>query len=98
MTKRTKQIILVLIMVLCISVPVMSIFIDFGGGTDDAASGIVQSITGQEQVLDAPAIGFEPSEGLEPWMFVLQVLIGVIIFIFAFRALKKQDKSSRVED
>lgn len=97
MKKNSKQILLILIMLLCLAVPILSQFVDFGGGTDDAASEIVQGITGKEQVLQTPAIGFEPSEALEPWMFVLQIAIGVAIFIAAFIALKKVNQRSEIK-
>ncbi|MDN4754022.1 hypothetical protein QYZ87_05710 [Porphyromonadaceae bacterium W3.11] len=94
MKKRTKNIILAIILMLCIAVPVIGIFFDFGGGTDDAASGVVQSITGQEQVLDVPQIGYEPSEATEPWLFVLQIAIGIGIFVIAYIALNKLEEKN----
>lgn len=94
MKKHTKNIILAVILLLCIAVPIISIFVDFGGGTDDAASGVVQEMTGQEQVLDVPKIGLEPSETAEPWLFVLQIAIGIAIFVVAYRLLHRLEKKN----
>lgn len=93
MNKRRNKIIgLVVILLICLGAPIVSMFVDFGGGTDDAASGQVQEILGlaeEQQVLEVPSMGFEPSDALEPWMFVLQVVIGILLFLGALVAIRK---------
>lgn len=97
MNKTTNKIILVIILLLCLAVPIASAWIDFGGGTDDAACDVIHNITGHEgQVLEMNAIGYEPTDATEPWLFVLQVLIGICIFVAGYALLKKHtnDKSA----
>lgn len=95
--RKTKIIGLVVVLLLCLGAPIASMFVDFGGGTDDAASDQVRELVGlaeEQQVLEVPNMGFEPSEALEPWMFVLQVLIGILLFVGALIAIRKLPKHS----
>lgn len=94
MKRNINKYLLAILLIIFLTIPIVSIFIDFGNGTDDAASGIVQGITGQEQVLEVPQIGYEPSEAAEPWMFVLQIGIGIILFVIAYFALNKREKEN----
>lgn len=76
---------------LCLVLPLMAGYIDFGGGTDDAAGQLVEQIAPQHQV--APWFeAFEPSEALEPWLFVLQALVGVALFYWGYRVLVSRRK------
>ncbi|SUB89024.1 cobalt transport protein CbiN [Porphyromonas macacae] len=94
MKKKTTHIIILLICgILFIAAPVMSIFFDFGSGTDDQAGEMIQSINPSYEP-NALWQGFEPSETAEPWLFVLQVVIGIIIFAYAFGLLLKQRKEN----
>lgn len=96
MNKTTNKILLVVILLLCLAAPIASAWVDFGGGTDDAACDVIHSITGHEgQAIEMNAIGYEPTDAGEPWLFVLQVLIGISVFVTGYILLKKRadDKS-----
>ncbi|MDO4771341.1 hypothetical protein [Porphyromonas sp.] len=98
MNKTTNKIILIVILLLCLAAPVASAWIDFGGGTDDAACEVIHNITGVEgQAIEMGAIGHEPTDASEPWLFVLQVLIGISVFVGGYILLKKHadDKSGQ---
>lgn len=76
---------------LCLALPLMAGYIDFGGGTDDAAGELVEQIAPQHQV--SPWFeAFEPTEALEPWLFVLQALVGVLLFYWGYRVLVSRRK------
>lgn len=87
---------LICLLGLCLLVPVVSMFIDFGGGTDDAAGAVVKQITGEAQVLEVPSFGYEPSEVTEPWLFLFQTAIGIVIFILALCMFKKESEDKNV--
>lgn len=98
MNKKYNKILLIVILLACLAVPVASAWIDFGGGTDDAACDVIHHITGQEgQAIEMEAIGYEPSDESEPWLFVLQIAIGIAIFVGGYFLLKKgaDDKSQQ---
>ncbi len=90
MKKSTNKIILAIVLLLCLAAPLASIWIDFGGGTDDAACEVIEGIAGPEPAMSVPAIGYEPSDEAEPWLFVLQVAIGITIFAVAYALLKRK--------
>lgn len=80
--------------VLAITLPILAGYIDFGGGTDDAAGGLVQSIAPHYE----PQVwleGIDLGETAEPWLFALQVLIGLIIFYISYRTFSKLNSSSK---
>ena len=89
MNKKRNTYLLILIFIICASIPILGIFFDFGGGTDDAASEIIEQTTGGGKPLDVDYFGYVPTDQTEPWLFVLQILIGVSIFISAYILLKR---------
>ncbi len=74
---------------ICLLVPVLGGYFDFGGGTDDGAGALAEKL---DPTLNPEPFftAFEPSEALEPWLFALQVLIGVLLFVWAFRHFSKK--------
>lgn len=87
--KKKYSIILALLGLLFLAAPIASMFIDFGSGTDDAACDVIEDVTGSGQFINIDTLGLEPSEAAEPWLFVLQVVIGLSIFFIAIWQLKK---------
>lgn len=87
--KTPHLMLLSLLALVCLALPVLGTVIDFGGGTDDAAGEMVASINPQHDT--APFFtAFEPSEAAEPWLFVLQVLVGVGLFSWAVWGLRRK--------
>lgn len=81
---------LIAVLLLCIAAPIASVWIDFGGGTDDAACEVIEMISGSNTpAIEMEAVGYEPTDATEPWLFVLQVVIGVVIFVAAVVALRR---------
>ncbi len=72
----------------CLALPLLAGYIDFGEGTDDAAGGMVQALRPGFEETPMVAL-FEPSEALEPWLFVLQVAVGVGLFAWGYRSFAK---------
>ncbi len=74
---------------ICLLVPILGGYLDFGGGTDDGAGVLAEKL---DPTLNPKPFftAFEPSEALEPWLFALQVLIGIALFIWAFRHFSKK--------
>ncbi|GAD05608.1 hypothetical protein HQ45_05880 [Porphyromonas crevioricanis] len=91
MKNLSNRIILSLLALLALAVPIVGIFVDFGGGTDDAAGEMIGQITPGFEPSDR-SFGISPSEEAEPWLFVLQILIGLILFAIALYALNKNHK------
>lgn len=76
----------------CLVLPLMAGYVDFGEGTDDAAGGMVQTLRpGFEENLMVPL--FEPSEALEPWLFVLQVAVGIGLFVWGYRSFARMRRT-----
>lgn len=84
-----KLIVLSLFAVFCLAVPVVSNFVDFGSGADDQAGELVGRLA-PEHNAEPLFSSFEPSEALEPWLFALQVLIGLSLLGWAVYAIRKQ--------
>ncbi len=74
---------------LALLVPVLGGYLNLGEGTDEGAGTLVDSLK-TNQTIEPFFTGFEPSEALEPWLFALQVLIGIILFAWAFRHFSKK--------
>lgn len=73
-------------------IPLLGNVIELGGGTDDKAGELIQTVN-PDYTTRPLWEGFEPSEAAEPWLFVLQVAIGIGLFVWAFRILMKQKNS-----
>lgn len=74
---------------LCLALPVLGGIIDFGAGADDMAGEAVMSLSPSHD--PSPFFSaFEPSEALEPWLFALQVLIGLVLFGWAIWAMRRK--------
>lgn len=74
---------------LTLAVPVVGMMVDFGSGTDDQAGDMVMSLAPSHD--PSPFFtAYEPSETAEPWLFVLQVVIGLSLFSWAMWTLKKR--------
>lgn len=85
---KARGVLLSLGALLCLAAPVVSAYVDFGEGSDDRAGAMVESLAptySPEPLFTA----FEPSDALEPWLFVLQVVIGILLFWGAYRLLAK---------
>lgn len=85
---RRHSILLSLGAVLCLAVPILGGYIDFGEGADDRAGEMVEQLNNTYNA-EALFTSFEPSEALEPWLFALQVLIGIVLFVLALRYARK---------
>lgn len=81
-----------LLALVCLALPVVGGYVDFGSGADDQAGEMVEALaTGYEPT---PFFeGYEPSEAAEPWLFALQVGIGILIFALAYRAIRRRSKA-----
>lgn len=83
-----SRIILSIGALVCLVLPLLAGYIDFGEGTDDAAGGMVQTLSPDFQ--ESPMVAlFEPSEALEPWLFVLQVAVGIGLFAWGYRSFAR---------
>lgn len=72
-----------------LALPIVGIVVDFGSGTDDQAGEMVTSLApGYEPSPFFTA--YEPSEAAEPWLFVLQIVIGMSLFAWALYTLGKR--------
>ncbi len=74
--------------------PLLGNVMELGDGTDDKAGELIQTVN-PDYIPHPFWQGFEPSEAAEPWLFVLQVAIGIALFAWAFRLLKKQKNANR---
>lgn len=75
--------------VLCLLAPLASTWVDFGEGADDRAGAMVESLAPRYDT--APLIeAFEPSEAAEPWLFTLQVGIGIALFAWGIYIASKR--------
>ncbi|MDO4692240.1 MAG: energy-coupling factor ABC transporter permease [Porphyromonadaceae bacterium] len=84
-----RQFLLTLGALVCLAAPILSAYIDFGEGSDDRAGAMVESLA--PDYLPTPFFeGYEPSETLEPWLFVLQVVVGIALFVWAYRLFSKR--------
>lgn len=74
---------------LALALPIIGISVDFGSGTDDQAGEMVMSLAPSHD--PSPFFsGYEPSETAEPWLFVLQIVIGLALFAWALWTLKRR--------
>lgn len=74
---------------LALALPIIGISVDFGSGTDDQAGEMVMSLAPSHD--PSPFFsGYEPSETAEPWLFVLQIAIGLALFAWALWTLKRR--------
>ncbi len=89
--KKSNKITLILLGLLALAMPLLSIFVDFGQGSDDAAGTMIEHLAPNYSIAER-SFGYEPSEAAEPWLFVLQVLIGLAIFGFALYIYIKKTK------
>ncbi len=92
--KKKHWILLGLIALFCVGVPLAGMLIDFGEGTDDAAGTMIEQISNTPPP-ETQGFGFHPTEGQEPWLFVLQILIGLGIFFWALVALNKHHSNKK---
>lgn len=84
-----RQFLLSLGALICLAAPILSAYIDFGEGSDDRAGAMVESLA--PDYMPMPLFeGYEPSEALEPWLFVLQVTLGIALFIWGYRLFAKR--------
>ncbi len=74
---------------ICLLVPVLGGYLDFGSGTDDGAEALAERLNPSHSI-EPFFSAFEPSEALEPWLFALQVLIGLVLFAWAFHHFSKK--------
>lgn len=91
MRRTANKVILGFLALLALSVPIVGIFVDFGSGTDDAAGEMIWEIAPSYQPAERN-FGLSPSEDVEPWLFVLQIVIGLVVFAVALYALKRSRK------
>lgn len=74
---------------LALALPIIGISVDFGSGTDDQAGEMVMRLAPSHD--PSPFFsGYEPSETAEPWLFVLQIAIGLVLFAWALWTLKRR--------
>lgn len=74
---------------LALALPIIGISVDFGSGTDDQAGEMVMRLAPSHD--PSPFFsGYEPSETAEPWLFVLQIAIGLALFAWALWTLKRR--------
>ncbi len=75
--------------VLALALPIVGTMVDFGSGTDDQAGEMVMRLAPSHD--PSPFFsGYEPSETAEPWLFVLQIVIGLALFAWALWTLKRR--------
>lgn len=84
LSSRARGVMLSVGALLCLAAPIVSAYVDFGEGSDDRAGAMVETISPTYSP-NPFFTTFEPSEALEPWLFVLQVLIGILLFWGAYR-------------
>lgn len=80
----SSKISLGLFALLGLTLPLMAGYFDFGLGTDDQAGDLVSTIAPNYTPMDWIKL-FEPSEALEPWLFVVQVAIGLGLIAWVYR-------------
>lgn len=84
----TRSLLLGLGALVCLALPIMAGYVDFGEGTDNAAGSMVEQLHPSYE--PHPFFEtFEPSEALEPWLFTLQVAVGIGLFVWAYRAFAR---------
>lgn len=79
----SSKILLGLLALVGLALPLMAGYIDIGAGTDDQAGEVVSSIA-PNYTPTAWVEFFEPSEALEPWLFVGQVAIGIGLIVWVY--------------
>ncbi len=72
----------------CLAAPLLALSVDFGEGTDDRAGQMVEQLNPGHNVQSLFS-AFEPSESSEPWLFALQVCIGLGLFAWAIWTVRK---------
>lgn len=87
-TKSKNKWLLSLGAALCLAVPIVGIYIDFGSGADDLAGNLVETLNSSYNT-EALIPSFEPSEALEPWLFTLQIAIGITLFVLALHYARR---------
>lgn len=70
----------------CLAAPIVSAYVDFGEGSDDRAGAMVEQLAPNYTPLSLVE-SYEPSEAAEPWLFVLQVVLGIMLFAWGYLAL-----------
>lgn len=73
---------------LCLVVPLLGNVWDFGEGADDRAGQMVEQLQPMQDT-SGFFTAFEPSEASEPWLFSLQVFIGITLFTWAVWASRR---------
>lgn len=73
----------------CLALPILAGYTDFGEGTDDLAGQMAQQLNSGYEATPLFSL-FEPSEYAEPWLFVLQVTIGLSLFVGAIYYARKR--------
>lgn len=73
----------------CFALPIIGGYVDFGSGADDQAGEMVEALASHYEPTPFFS-GYEPSEAMEPWLFALQALIGIVIFYIAYRAIRSK--------
>ncbi|MDO4708083.1 MAG: energy-coupling factor ABC transporter permease [Porphyromonadaceae bacterium] len=80
--------------VLCLLAPIASSWIDFGEGADDRAGEMVESLAPNHDTTPLVEV-FEPSETAEPWLFALQVLLGIALFAWGYHMIRRRKQIIR---
>ena len=94
---RLSSVVLAIFGACCLAVPLLGFVLDVGAGTDDRASEVIGML--HPEFAPKPLFSFfEPSETLEPWLFVGQVLIGISIFGWVVIYRLKKPKNNEDED
>lgn len=84
-------ILLVCIGVIFILVPISSVYIDWGMGSDDAACLLIEQINPKAEYKSHINWGYEPTDKQETLLFVGQIIIGLFIFGFSLYKLNKMN-------
>lgn len=78
--------------ILALAAPIVSAFVDFGEGSDDRAGAMVESLAPQHDTTPF-FTAYEPSESAEPWFFVLQVALGIMLFAWGYYMVLRRQKN-----
>lgn len=79
--------------ILALAAPVLSAFVDFGEGSDDRAGAMVEHLAPEHDTTPF-FTAYEPSDAAEPWLFVLQVVFGLLLFAWGYYMIRRNKRTA----
>lgn len=94
---KKNIILLIAVGIIFILIPISAMYIDWGGGSDDAACVLIEQISPKAEYKPHINWGYEPTDKQETLLFVGQILIGLFIFGFSLYKLNKINSLKKKE-